>query len=127
MTHTQLHKIVHIENRYNKLAVIALFNALNPYGYLTDNVTAESKPTFGDGYHTKVYNGADTRYVEVDTDVRELPDKNKYVHIGIKLQLDKRLTFVEVINIEKHIVINIKDYEEKVEQAMFEMVRELIF
>lgn len=127
MTHTQLHKIVHIENRYNKLAVIALFNALNPYGYLTDNVTAESKPKFGDGHHTKVYNGADTRYVEVDTDVREFPDKNKYVHIGIKLQLDKRLTFVEVINIEKHIVINIKDYEEKVEQAMFEMVRELIF
>lgn len=127
MTHTQLHKIVHIENRYNKLAVIALFNALNPYGYLTGTLSGESKATSKDGYITEIYNGADTRYVKVHTDIRDLPDDEKYVHIGLKLQLDKKLTFVEVINIEKHIVINIKDYEEKVEQAMFEMVRELIF
>lgn len=127
MTHTQLHKIVHVENRYNKLAVLALFNALNPYGYLVGEVTAESGHTYNGGHFTKIYNGADTRYVEVDTDVRELPDKNKYVHIGIKLQLDKRLTFVEVINIEKHVVLNVDNFEDKIETAMFEMVRELIF
>lgn len=127
MTHTALHKIVHIENRHNKLAVIALFNALNPYGYLTNNVTAESGHTFNSGHFTRIYNGADTRYVNIHTDLRELKDGEKYVHVGLELQLDKILTFVEVIKIEKHIVLNVKDFEDKIETAMFEMVKELIF
>ena len=127
MTHTQLHKIVHIENRYNKLSVIALFNALNPYGYLTNNITAESGHTFNDGHFTKIYNGADTRYAVVHTDVRNLTDGEKYVHVGLELQLDKNLTFVEVVKLEKHIVINVNNYEDKIEEAMFEMVKELIF
>lgn len=127
MTHTKLHKIVAIDNRYNKLAVIALFNALNPYGYLTNNVTAESGHTFNNGHFTKIYDGADTRYAVVHTDLRKLTDGEEYVHVGIELQIDKKLTFVDVVKIEKHIILNVKDFEDKIETAMFEMVRELIF
>ena len=128
MTNTKLWDIVHIEDKkYNRNVVRELLTILNAYGYMINNISGESKNTFESGCETTLYDGADTRYLKVNTDLRVLKDNKNYLHIGIELKLNKLLTFVEVIELEKHVLLNIDELDNRLETTLFEMVRELIF
>ena len=128
MTYTKLWKIVHIEDKkYNRRVVCELLNILNAYGYMTEKISGESKITFESGCETTLYDGANTRYLKVNTDLRTLNDGHEYLHIGIELKLNKLLTFVDTVELKKHVLLDVEELDNRIETTLFEMVRELIF